>query len=367
MSHLAGPAGRRTAGAGRGRAPARPCPPTPRRTRRRRRPVLDRPHAGRRRHRERRRASTRPASTAAWARQRMPFPLISAALPSAFRSSMARSAPPVPPARPGSPRRRRRRTGGRTGRAPRPASSGRRVVDVHQDQEVVAGPVVLGQMERSDRRVAAGSSCWRTVSHRGPSRGTAPQRAATIGHRVVIGLRTTRYGDRGGTRPSGAGRRRGCGRTASVDGVGQRHALLEVGEELAVAEGLAGGPRQAPGAGGQASAPRRGGRHPSAARTARRCAGRGRPGRDGSRPATPGSAGSARARGRRRRTGARPDGDLEGPDQASPVGRLDPAGGHRVEPGQPVRAGRPAPGAGRAPVGAGGVEPGARATAATSG
>ena len=50
--------------------------------------VLDGADAGRGGHRETRAGRTRPASTAAWARQRMPLPLISAAPPSALRSSI---------------------------------------------------------------------------------------------------------------------------------------------------------------------------------------------------------------------------------------------------------------------------------------
>ena len=90
-------------------------------------------------------AAARPGSSSAWARQRMPLPLISAREPSALSSSMVTArGRPAPPVWRGGGRRRRGRCAGRTARAP-----GRRhgvgAVEVEQDEEVVAQAVVLGE------------------------------------------------------------------------------------------------------------------------------------------------------------------------------------------------------------------------------
>ncbi len=153
---------------------------------------------------------TRPAPTAAWARQRMPLPLISATPPSALREVHGQVGPVRPGRRPGSPRRRRRRTGGRTGRGPASGSRACRSSSVHQHQEVVAGPVVLGQVEGSGVVASAGAHGAASQSPTlAPASGTSPKRAAIGTHRVVAPGPTTRYGDRGGTTPSAAGRRPG--------------------------------------------------------------------------------------------------------------------------------------------------------------
>ena len=130
---------------------------------------------------------TRPASTAAWARQRIPFPLISATPPSALRRSMARSASPAAGDDPDHPVGADAEPPVAQGADQRPGPAGSGVVDVHQDQEVVAGTVVLGQVE--DGRVSGVG--WLIVlvdqsPTAAPSRGISPKRAAIARHRVVI-------------------------------------------------------------------------------------------------------------------------------------------------------------------------------------
>ncbi len=142
---------------------------------------------------------------------------------------------------------------------------------------------------------------------------------------------TTRYGDRGGTMPSAAGRRPGSGARPGRRLRSSGHPSLEVGEQLPIAEGLASRPRQAAGPGHQRTdllqeaeiheaveplgdAPVEVDRvmtDPDQRDRGRRV------------PFEP------RAEGRER--AARPQGDLEGPDQPSAVGRGDAPGGHRVE------------------------------------
>ena len=61
-----------------------------------------------------------------------------------------------------------------------------------------------------------------------------------------VGFDPARSGDRAGTRPTAGGRRPGSGGRPLDHGL-QRHPLLDVGQQLPVAEGLAGRARQPPG------------------------------------------------------------------------------------------------------------------------
>ena len=298
-----GPGGRRTAGAGRGRGPPRPCPPRPPPSR------APRPAGSRR-------SAVRPASdtvnVGGFTRPRLDRGLGQApdAVPAhlgdapvgvaelhgqigpalvAMDPDDPVGAEPEPPVAQGPDELRLERRG---------------AVDVHQHQEVVAGPVVLGQVERSGRSVSADSWCCRTVSHPGTVSGNLPEEGGNRCHRVGIRLQPHDTGI--AAEPCHLPPGKGTGAAdGPVDGFVDGHAALDVGEQLPVAEGLAGRPRQAPGPGGQRADLLRGSRAPSDGRTARRCAGRGRPGRDGSRPTRPGSAGSARVPGRRSRRGGR--------------------------------------------------------------
>ncbi len=215
-------------------------------------------------------------------------------------------------------------------------SSGRRSSTSTSTRKSLPAPWCL--VRWSERRL------WRRLTHRAgdqsptpaPSRANLPEAG---GHAQPPGRHPappTRYGDHGGTRPSAAGRRTGCGgrpgrrrrpgACPARDGRGARGSRAPGGPSST------GRRARRPGTG-----PRPGSRDPSAVRAARRCAGRG-------------SAGSRadpdqRHRGRRvalepraedGEGAARPHGDLEGPDQASAVGGVDAAGGHRVEAGQPV-------------------------------
>ena len=94
---------------------------------------------------------TQPASTAAWARHRMPLPLISASPPSALCSCMETSQPSRPGADPDDPVR-----ADAAAAVGQQADLGHRepdgVVGVEHDQEVVAGPFVLGGVHASHSR-----------------------------------------------------------------------------------------------------------------------------------------------------------------------------------------------------------------------
>ena len=168
-----------------------------------------------------------------------------------------------PPEQPGSRRRRRCPGGGRTGPAPRPASSGRRSSGSTDDQEVVAGPVVLGRVR--SRRHGHRSSVSRSVSQ--PRGGRAPRRARhDSGHRVVVRLRPTRYGDRAGTTPAAGGRRPGCAASASVHGRRQGHARPRGGPAAPGSPSAWRAVRDSPaGPGRPGPAPRRRARPPSCA------------------------------------------------------------------------------------------------------
>ena len=150
--------------------------------------------------------STSPASTAAWARQRIPLPLISATLPSALRSSMVRSASPATGQDPDRPRRpdaalpvaqgphRSAPTGpaGRRGRA---------------HQEVVTRPWCL--VRRSGRVVASVGSSSRPSLPPAPGPGRRPTQRQHHNQPGRSPGPATRYGDRAGTTPTVGGRRPG--------------------------------------------------------------------------------------------------------------------------------------------------------------
>ena len=221
----------------------------------------------------------------------MPLPLISAAEPSALqqlhrdvgavrRRRVARMRPSAP--MPGVP----------VAQSARPASASTRVgaVEVEQDEEVVAQAVVLGE--------AHAPVCRRPVRP-GRSPVASPEGAQQGRERVSGSRRASRCGGRGGTTTAGGGRTGGCGGRPASTASSRRQAAVEVGEQLLVAERLAGGAGQAPRVGRAAAATSS--RKPAAIWRAvagldaggdqRRAAGR-RP------PGGTGSAGRPRARGR---------------------------------------------------------------------
>ena len=269
---------------------------------------------------------TRPASTAAWARQRMPFPLISATLPSALLQLHGQvGAVPSPSEDPDHPVGTRPRTGGRRGPAPDPAwQRARRSSEVHQDQKVVAGPVVLGQVQGSAVGQGVGLMASADQSPTpAPPPGSRPNRRRDRSHRVVLRVQPHDPGiaPEPGHLPPGEGPGTPDG---LVDGLGQRHPVFQVGQELPVAEGLAGRPGQPAGSGGQA--PHLVEQTPASIRRSNRSAIR--------RSVSAGSGPDPDQRHRGRRVAlqagpergerpARPQGHLQGPDQAATVGGLD--------------------------------------------
>ncbi len=187
--------------------------------------------------------ATRPPSTAAWARQRIPLPLISASPPSALRSSMERSQPWRPgPTRmiPSAPIPRRRSQSRRTWPTERRrVSAGSRTT-----MKSLPAPSCFGAVHPYSLAVqdAARAPCGPVaLPSGGPLTGaeSAPPRD-----------RSRRSGDHAGTRRPGAGQRPGAPH-GLVHAVGQGHPLFHVGQQLAVAQGLTGGPRNAAWALGQ--------------------------------------------------------------------------------------------------------------------
>ena len=202
---------------------------------------------------------TRPASTAAWARQRMPLPLISASPPSALCSCMERSQPSRPgPTRmiPSAPMPRRRSASRRTWATEnRMASSGSSTTrkSLPAPSCLVACTTPFSQVASLSRarRSACSSSSWAS---------------AALVAQVM----------RGSRRNHEAWRRANwrVRRTASSTQPVQRHAVLQVRQDLAVAQRLARRARQSPGAGRPAPAPRPPGRPRASPPSAPRCAGR---------------------------------------------------------------------------------------------
>ena len=204
------------------------------------------------------------------------------------------------------------------------------VVGVQHDQEVVARPLVLGRLHQTI--LAAG--------------GLQPCTARASCSRAWASSLLPAQRTRGSRRNHEAWRRanwRVC-RFASSTHVGQRGAVLHVGQDLAVAERLARRARHAGGAGGQRPhlvhqavldhAVEAGvdpgvdllGRHGQADLRHAALRIRLEPGAE------------------RREGTARSEGDLEGPDDPAAVGRLHPRRTHRVEGGEAgVQVGRPGP------------------------
>ena len=134
---------------------------------------------------------------------------------------------------------------------------GATVLRVDQDQEVVAGTVVLGEPE--ERRCREGSGSWRspTVSHRGgPSASRSTWPSTTVTGSSPGSIHSMRGSRRNHARWRLAKAR--VRRIASSTASDERHPVLDVGQQLAVAEGLAGRPRQARRVGPPGRAPRRG-------------------------------------------------------------------------------------------------------------
>ena len=197
-------------------------------------------------------ATTSPASSAAWARQRIPLPLISASLPSALRSSMV-SVGPIGVGRPGGP-----------------------------DEPVGADPAVAvaqrpapgrrrsaWRPSRSSRTRKSLPSPWCLVTREGGhGRLQSPSRAGT----TASGFSAAPYHRDAGVAPEphplAAGEGLASGATRLGHGRRQRHPVFEVGQHLPVAERLAGGARQPPGPGRQAGRPRPPARRPPWPRSA---------------------------------------------------------------------------------------------------
>ena len=139
-------------------------------------------------------------ATTAWARQRMPLPLISARLPSALNSVHRRRPAPSPSRGPGVTAQQP--VGADAGmaiaqaRAPaRPSTGAGAVESSSSDEEVVAEAVVLGQLHADSSLPGAGDA----MSSDGIPRADRLRRGAT------------RCVDRGGTTLAGGGRTGGCG------------------------------------------------------------------------------------------------------------------------------------------------------------
>ena len=232
----------------------------------------------------------------------MPLPLISASPPSAFCRTMRQIGHCPSVVRPGSPRRRPHRSAGRTGRGTRSTGRGPLPSEVDQDQEVVAGTVVLGEPEEAPCRgggvMAIHDSLSPVAARVRPGRAARHDRR----HRVLRRGRSTRSGVPPEPRLLAPGEGPGPP-DRLVDRLASGTPSSTWVEQLPVAEGLAGRPRQAAGTGGQRAGPRRAVPRPSCGRTARRSAGRRR-----RRPVRyaeqvePASADSARAPARTTRT-----------------------------------------------------------------
>ena len=242
------------------------------------------------------------ASSSAWARQRMPLPLISARDPSALRSSI----------RIGRAVARRRRGGpdeavGADARVP-VAQGARQVgvegvggVGVEQDEEVVAQAVVLREthvgVQSARRRPVCGPVSPTPPAPPAPSsRRRPPPRARPAGWPGRRPRRASGSGDRGGTTTPAAGRSGGCG---GRPGRGRRRAARRPPRGTpAPGSPAPGGPCGTGPAGRRAGArPRRGSRRPSAGGTGPRCARRRRRAAGARRPGGSGSAGRRRGPG----------------------------------------------------------------------
>ena len=217
------------------------------------------------------------------------------------------------------------------------------VAHVHQDQEVVAGTVVLGQVERSVLWCRLTHGAGEQSPTPAPSRGISRKRAATAATGSASGSTHTIRGSRRNQaicRRAKARVRRTAWSTASATGMPSS----TWAEQLAVAEGLAGRPRQAAGPGGQgADLVQESEVHQPVEPLGDAPVEVGRIG-GGSRSARPGSAGSARGPDRSRRTGARLPWSPRGP---APGGAGWTGRSGRRPPG---RAGQPVVEGGEGPV-----------------
>ena len=173
----------------------------------------------------------------------MPLPLISARPPSALSSTMRDVGAVGRRAPRGAGRRRRRRGGGRRPRARgrrRPAACRRRRASTRKS---LPRPWCLVRRMRSGQSAVASSDCSDGFSSR-------------------VGSAASSQRMRGSRRNHARCRRakRRVRRTARSTASSRAQLAVDVGEQLLVAEGLAGGARQPGGSRGQARAPRRGSR-----------------------------------------------------------------------------------------------------------
>ena len=287
------------------------------------------PGRGQRR-RTARRPATSPASSAAWARQRMPLPLISARLPSALHSSNDQRRPA---------RRAGARAAVRRGSAPSAPDAPAAVAHARGPARPSTGASTVPSSSRT-RKSLPRPWCLASVQDghgwlQSPSRaGSTASGFSAAPNQVMRGSR------RHHTRWRRAKRRvRPHGLRPAPRPAAPRSS--QVGQHLAVAEGLAGGAGQARRAGRQASAPRRPARPPPGRQPLPRCGGR-RSARGSHSPTRRmvGGREGAEPRPEAGERAAAAERHLQGPDHPAAVGRLDPAGGHRVER-------RPGGGAGR--------------------
>ena len=257
--------------------------------------------------------------------QRSPLPLVSAGAPSALRSSIASvpaggarqatSTPSAPTPRcrsqSAAPARRARRAPPRR----RPRRRAR--------EEVVAEPVVLAAQSHPHGHSAA----------RHQSRPTASSRSGrSASSQTTRGSRPNHDSWR---RAKARVRRRGLGA-----GLGELDAPLEVLEQLPVAEGLAGGPRQPAGAPASARTSSAKPRQSCASRRASSRAVEDGAGRGADRRGGPGRAHRPAGPARRTRRVGRSEGHLEGAQDPPAVARLDPGRRGRIQRLEPSRSGR---------------------------
>src|ERR671916_251562 len=278
-----------------------------------------------------------PPSSMAWARQRMPLPLISAGEPSALRNSIR--------ARAGAP--------GSAGEARSRPSAPTPVCRSHKARATPASMGWEASVSSTTRKSLPNP--WCLVRRMSP---TVCPTAVEVRHafallhpRVLPGdRRHQRRQQRGRVgprlqpvdagvapepRPLPAGEAPGAP-DRQLERVVEGRLPLEVGDELAVAERLAGGSRQAPGVVDQpADLVEEAVRHLPVV-----------PRRDAGGDDLVGQADTdeAEAAGRvrvqprpeRRERAAGAQGDLQGPHHPAPVGRLHARGGHRIEVGEPA-------------------------------
>ena len=145
--------------------------------------------------------------TTAWARQRMPLPLISAGEPSALSSSIVTSAPSVP------------------------AVTRMQAVGADAPVRRSQSATAIARRRRGGRRrgrAGRGSRCPGRGAWSGACGVQSTAAASSVHEGVrrspVVGVEPARCGGRGGTRPAGGGRSGGCGATARSTASSSVHA-----------------------------------------------------------------------------------------------------------------------------------------------